>query len=81
MGVAKLQDRSLPLTAFLKCSKKHARTSKSLPNKTLVLTLLLSVEVTSYKDTMPNDGPCVFTGRTVFYTGDENVSTMAMAIS
>jgi len=33
--------------------------------------LLESVEVTAYKDTMPNDGPCVFTGRTVFYTGDE----------
>lgn len=30
-----------------------------------------SVEVCAIKDPMPADGPCVFTGRTAIYTGDE----------
>lgn len=32
---------------------------------------LESVEVCAIKDPMPNDGPCVFTGRTAIYTGDQ----------
>ncbi|MEP1095775.1 MAG: arsenosugar biosynthesis arsenite methyltransferase ArsM [Cyclobacteriaceae bacterium] len=30
-----------------------------------------SVEVCAIKDPMPSDGPCVFTGRTAIYTGNE----------
>lgn len=30
-----------------------------------------SVEVCAIKDPMPDDGPCVFTGRTAIYTGDQ----------
>ncbi len=30
-----------------------------------------SVEVCAIKDPMPEDGPCVFTGRTAIYTGDQ----------
>jgi len=30
-----------------------------------------SVEVCAIKDTMPDDGPCVFTGKTAIYFGDE----------
>ena len=33
--------------------------------------LLESVELAAFKDPVPNDGPCVFTGRMVFYTGDD----------
>lgn len=32
--------------------------------------LLESVELAAFKDPVPEDGPCVFTGRTVFYTGE-----------
>ncbi len=31
-----------------------------------------SVEVCAIKDSMPDDGPCVFTGRTAIYYGEEN---------
>ena len=31
-----------------------------------------SVEVCAIKDPMPQDGPCVFTGRSAIYTGDED---------
>ncbi len=30
-----------------------------------------SVEVCAIKDPMPEDGPCVFTGRTAIYFGDQ----------
>ena len=30
-----------------------------------------SVEVCAIKDPMPEDGPCVFTGKTVIYTGNK----------
>ena len=33
--------------------------------------LLESVELAAYNDPAPDDGPCVFTGQVVFYTGDE----------
>lgn len=33
--------------------------------------LLESVELAAYNDPVPGDGPCVFTGQVVFYTGDE----------
>ncbi len=33
--------------------------------------LLESVELAAYNDPVPDDGPCVFTGQVVFYTGDE----------
>jgi SAM-dependent methyltransferase len=33
--------------------------------------LLETVELAAYNDPVPEDGPCVFTGQTVFYTGDE----------
>jgi len=33
--------------------------------------LLESVEVCAIKDPMPEDGPCIFTGRTAIYTGDD----------
>lgn len=35
--------------------------------------LLESVEVVAYKHPVPADGPCVFTGRTAIYFGDEPV--------
>ncbi|HYH95844.1 arsenosugar biosynthesis arsenite methyltransferase ArsM [Hyalangium sp.] len=35
--------------------------------------LLESVEVVAIKDPMPEDGPCVFTGRTAIYFGPEEV--------
>ena len=34
--------------------------------------LLESVEVAAFNDVVPEDGPCVFTGRMVFYTGEED---------
>ncbi len=33
--------------------------------------LLETVELAAFNDPVPPDGPCVFTGRMVFYTGDE----------
>lgn len=33
--------------------------------------LLETVELAAYNDPVPDDGPCVFTGQVVFYTGDE----------
>ncbi|MDA0710776.1 MAG: arsenosugar biosynthesis arsenite methyltransferase ArsM [bacterium] len=33
--------------------------------------LLESVELAAFNDPVPDDGPCVFTGRMVIYTGDE----------
>jgi len=33
--------------------------------------LLESVELAAFNDPVPNDGPCVFTGRMVIYTGDD----------
>jgi SAM-dependent methyltransferase len=33
--------------------------------------LLESIELAAYNDPVPEDGPCVFTGQTVFYTGGE----------
>jgi len=33
--------------------------------------LLETVEIAAYNDPVPEDGPCIFTGRMVFYTGDE----------
>ena len=35
--------------------------------------LIESVEVAAIKDPMPVDGPCVFTGRTAIYFGDEDL--------
>lgn len=35
--------------------------------------LLESVEIVAIKDPIPDDGPCVFTGRSVIYVGDEEV--------
>jgi SAM-dependent methyltransferase len=37
------------------------------------LIFIESVEVCAIKDPMPDDGPCVFTGRTAIYFGDEAV--------
>ena len=37
------------------------------------LIFLESVEVCAVKDPMPEDGPCVFTGKTAIYYGDESV--------
>ena len=34
--------------------------------------MIESVEVCAIKDPMPDDGPCVFTGRTAIYFGDED---------
>ena len=31
-----------------------------------------SIEICAIKDPMPKDGPCVFTGRTAIYYGDQN---------
>ena len=33
--------------------------------------LLETKEMAAFNDPVPPDGPCVFTGRLVFYTGDE----------
>jgi SAM-dependent methyltransferase len=33
--------------------------------------LLETVELAAYNDPVPDDGPCVFTGQVVFYTGDD----------
>ncbi len=35
--------------------------------------LLESVEIAAIKDPTPSDGPCIFTGRTAIYVGDEEV--------
>lgn len=35
--------------------------------------LLESVEIVAIKDPIPDDGPCVFTGRSVIYVGEEEV--------
>jgi hypothetical protein len=35
------------------------------------LILLESVEVCAIKDPMPNDGPCIFTGKTAIYYGED----------
>ena len=32
-----------------------------------------SVEICAIKDPMPDDGPCVFTGKTAIYTGDKEI--------
>jgi len=32
-----------------------------------------SVEVCAIKDPMPEDGPCIFTGKTAIYFGEEDV--------
>jgi ubiquinone/menaquinone biosynthesis C-methylase UbiE len=34
--------------------------------------LLESIEVAAYKVPIPDDGPCIFTGRVAIYTGDED---------
>ncbi|AKQ44399.1 methyltransferase type 11 [Rufibacter radiotolerans] len=39
--------------------------------KTDKLVFIESVEVCAIKDPMPADGPCVFTGKTAFYFGDQ----------
>ena len=36
------------------------------------LIFIESVEVCAIKDPMPDDGPCVFTGKTAIYFGDED---------
>lgn len=36
--------------------------------------LLETVDIAAYNDPVPNDGPCVFTGQVVFYTGSEQAS-------
>ncbi len=43
---------------------KHYETDKTI--------YLESVEVCAIKDPMPEDGPCVFTGKTAIYYGDED---------
>ena len=35
--------------------------------------LLETVEVCAYRTAVPGDGPCVFTGRTAFYTGSDEM--------
>ena len=40
--------------------------------KTDELLFIESVEVCAFKDPMPADGPCVFTGKTAIYFGDED---------
>ena len=42
---------------------KHYDTDKAI--------FIESVEVCAIKDPMPEDGPCVFTGKTAIYTGDQ----------
>ncbi len=42
---------------------KHYQTDKNI--------FIESVEVCAIKDPMPADGPCVFTGKTAIYYGDE----------
>jgi SAM-dependent methyltransferase len=44
--------------------------TKNYPTDELIY--LESVEVAAIKDPMPEDGPCVFTGRTAIYYGDED---------
>ncbi len=39
-----------------------------------------SVEIAAIKDPMPTDGPCVFTGKTAIYYGDDEFSTTATAM-
>ena len=34
--------------------------------------LIESVEICAIKDSMPKDGPCIFTGKTVIYFGKED---------
>lgn len=35
--------------------------------------LLETVEIAAYNDPVPEDGPCIFTGKVVFYTGPDEV--------
>ena len=44
-------------------SPRHFKTDTLIP--------IESVEICAIKDPMPADGPCVFTGRTAIYFGDE----------
>ena len=45
-------------------SPRHFATDRLIP--------IESVEICAIKDPMPSDGPCVFTGRTAIYHGDED---------
>ncbi len=73
---------SLPLKDYLKMitdigfgtveirAKRPYRILKPGQYDTPEAIFIESVEVCAIKDPMPEDGPCVFTGRTAIYTGD-----------
>lgn len=52
-------------------AKRPYRILDSKHYKTGHLIFIESVEVCAIKDKMPSDGPCVFTGRTAIFFGDE----------
>lgn len=74
---------SLPLTAYIKMitdvgfgtveirAKRPYRILDPLNYDTEQLIFIESVEVCAIKDTMPADGPCVFTGKTAIYFGTD----------
>lgn len=53
-------------------AKRPYRILDSKHYKTDELIYIESVEVCAIKDPMPEDGPCVFTGKTAIYYGDED---------
>jgi SAM-dependent methyltransferase len=75
---------SLPLADYIKMitdigfgtievrAKRPYRILKPGQYKTEEVIYIESVEVCAIKDPMPEDGPCVFTGRTAIYTGEED---------
>jgi SAM-dependent methyltransferase len=74
---------SLPLAEYLKMitdagfgtveirAKRPYRILAPGQYQTPELILLESVEVCAIKDPMPNDGPCIFTGKTAIYYGED----------
>ena len=51
-------------------AKRPYRVLDSLHYKTDKLLIIESVEICAIKDPMPEDGPCVFTGKTAIYFGE-----------
>ena len=76
---------SLPLKEYIKMitdvgfgtveirAKRPYRILDSLNYETDELIFIESIEVCAIKDPMPDDGPCVFTGKTAIYYGKEEM--------
>ncbi|MCP5051059.1 MAG: methyltransferase domain-containing protein [bacterium] len=53
-------------------AKRPYRVLDPLHYDTSQLIVIESVEICAVKDRMPNDGPCIFTGKTAIYFGEDN---------